>query len=329
MNRRGLLVGASLAPLALSGVAMPVAEAATAPAGEFDTFLHGLRAQAVHHGIPGAIADAALHGLKPNQDVIHKDQHQPEFTLTWAQYRDRVVTATRIKDGRQKHAGVTSTLASIRRRFRVDSAPIMGIWGIETDFGAYQGNFQVIEALATLAWFRSSHYFANEAIAAMRIAARGEAPLHRLLGSWAGAMGQPQFMPSVYLTTAVSFGQGGRPNIWTDVADSLASIANYLHKAGWHPGQPSSEKVLISKHFNASLAGRDHHMTLAHWERLGVRRLPGAPRLSGATEASLLLPDGVNGDAYLAFANFHVIRRYNASDLYALAVGDLGRRILA
>lgn len=329
MNRRGLLAGAALLPIGLVVSVSTPAEAADASKSHFAAFLHGLRAHALRAGVPASIADAALHGLAPNQDVIRKDQHQPEFTLTWAQYSARVVTANRIKDGRQKHGARGATLAAIDRRFGVGAAPIMGIWGIETDFGAYQGDFRVIEALATLAWFRSSHYFANEAIAAMRIAARGDAPLDRLRGSWAGAMGQPQFMPSVYLSTAVSFAGGGRPNIWTDAGDSLASIANYLHKAGWRQGLPSSERVLIPSGFDAARAGREHHLPLAQWRRLGVRRLPGAAHLPGTTEASLLLPDGPKGSAYLAYANFHAIRRYNPSDLYALAVGELGRRILA
>lgn len=317
MHRRALI---ATLPLAIAFA--PIAQAA-----DFDTFLAGLRGRAEGAGIPSAIAARALAGLSPNARVIHLDSHQPEFTLTWAQYSARVVTAARVREGRTKIAGVGALLATIRRRYGVPAGPIMGIWGIETGFGAIQGDFQVIGSLATLAWFRHSTYFANEAIAAMRIAARGDAPLGQLIGSWAGAMGQPQFMPSVYLTTAVSFSGQGRPDIWNSTPDSLASIANYLRKARWVPGLPSSEPVLIPPGFDASLAGRDRPLPLYRWQAMGVHRLADAAALPSSTQASLLLPDGPTGSAYLAFANFDAIRRYNPSDLYALAVGELGRLI--
>ena len=311
----------------IAALPLAVAFARPARAADFGAFLTRLHARARAAGIPLSIADQALTGLTPNARVIHLDSHQPEFTLTWAQYSARVVTATRVTAGHGKADVMRPVLEAVRRRFGVSAQPIMGIWGIETDFGAIQGDFQVIDSLATLAWFRNSPYFANEAIAAMKIAARGDAPLPRLIGSWAGAMGQPQFMPSVYLTTAVNFSGRGTPNIWTSVPDSLASIANYLHKARWVPGLPSSEPVLIPPGFDAALAGRDHRLPLARWQAMGVHRFANAASLPSATEASLLLPDGPTGAAYLAYANFEAIRRYNPSDLYALAVGELGRLI--
>ncbi|MDD2878606.1 MAG: lytic murein transglycosylase [Acidiphilium sp.] len=319
MKRRNLIASIPLA----------VAFARPAQAADFSGFLTGLGSRARQQGVPDSIIDQALGGLTPNAQVIHLDGHQPEFTLTWAQYSARVVTPARIKDGHAKQAQLRPIFADIRQRFGVAAAPIMGIWGIETDFGVIQGDFQVIDSLATLAWFRNSTFFANEAIAAMKIAARGDAPLPRLIGSWAGAMGQPQFMPSVYLTTAINFSGRGTPNIWTSVPDTMASIANYLHKARWVPGLPSSEPVLIPSGFNAALAGRDHHLPLARWQAMGLHRFANAAPLPPATEASLLLPDGPTGAAYLVYANFTAIRRYNPSDLYALAVGELGRLIAA
>jgi membrane-bound lytic murein transglycosylase B len=319
MKRRTLVAAAPLA----------VAFAGSAQAADFSGFLANLGARARRQGVPGSIVDQALGSLTPNAHVIHLDGHQPEFTLTWAQYSARTVTAARIRDGHIKRQQLSAVFAGIRERFGVSAQPIMGIWGIETDFGVIQGDYQVIDSLATLAWFRNSTYFANEAIAAMKIAARGDAPLSRLIGSWAGAMGQPQFMPSVYLSTAVNYSGRGTPNIWSDVPDTMASIANYLHKARWVPGLPSSEPVLIPPGFDASLAGRQHRLPLARWRSLGVRRLAGAERLAPDTEAALLLPDGPTGAAYLVYANFDAIRRYNPSDLYALAVSQLGRLIAA
>lgn len=317
MKRRALI---TTLPLAMTF-------AGRAEASDFAEFLSRLRGRAVHEGIPASIADAALPGFSPNSRVIHLDSHQPEFTLTWAQYRERVVKQARIREGRTKLTGLREIFGTLRRRFGVPAAPIMGIWGIETDFGAIQGDFGVIESLATLAWFRNSHYFANEVIAAMKISARGDAPLTQLIGSWAGAMGQPQFMPSIYLSTAVSFTGNSRPDIWNSVPDTLASIANYLHKSHWVPGLPSSEPILIPGGFDTSLAGREHRLPLSRWRAMGVHRLANARALPASTEASVLLPDGPQGAAYLVYANFEAIRRYNPSDLYALAVGDLGHQI--
>jgi membrane-bound lytic murein transglycosylase B len=323
MQRRTLIATLPLAA-PLVATALPRAFAA-----DFGAFLASLRDRALRQGVPPRIADAALMGLSPNAQVMKLDQHQPEFTLTWAQYSARVVNAKRISEGKAKFATIRDILANVTRRYGVAAAPILGIWGIETNYGGFQGDFQVIDALATLAYFRTSAYFGGEAISAMKIAANGDAPLPNLIGSWAGAMGQPQFMPSVYLSTAVSYSGTGRPDIWNSDADALASIGNYLRKAGWVPGLPSSETVLIPSSFNTFLAGRDRRMPLGRWTAMGVRRLANARPLPPSTEASLLLPDGPPGAAYLVYANFNAIRRYNPSDLYSLAVGELGRTILA
>ncbi|OYV39594.1 MAG: hypothetical protein B7Z81_03105 [Acidocella sp. 20-61-6] len=200
---------------------------------------------------------------------------------------------------------------------------------METNYGKTQGDFGVIDALTTLAWHRNSHYFAGEAIDAMRIIAKGQAPADRLIGSYAGAMGQPQFMPSVYLSTAIAFSGDGRPDIWDSSADTLASMANYLVKAGWKPGLPSSEPVLVRGGIDVSATGRAHMHTLGYWLERGVQRLPGAHDLPRDTVAGLLLPDGAGGQAFLIFENFHAIRHYNPSDFYALAVGALGRMVLS
>jgi membrane-bound lytic murein transglycosylase B len=220
-------------------------------------------------------------------------------------------------------------LAAVTSRFGVGAIPLLGIWGIETNYGTTQGDFNVIDALTTLAWDRNSRFFAGQVIDAMRIVANGDAPGQNLIGSYAGAMGQPQFMPSVYLSTAISFSGSGQPDIWGSDADTLASMGNYLAKAGWRSGQPSSEPVLCPSSINAALTGRENVQTLGYWLAQGVQRLPGALTLPGSMPAALLLPDGAGGQAFLVYENFSVIRRYNASDYYALAVGALGRMILS
>jgi membrane-bound lytic murein transglycosylase B len=301
---------------------------ASAAAGDFGNFLARLRARALARGIPQAVVDETTASLVPNTDVLELDRHQPEFTLTWAQYSSRVLNAGRIGQGRTKAQSSSSLLAAITSQFGIDTGPLLGIWGIETNYGTSQGNFDVIDALVTLAWDRNSSFFAGEAISAMRIVANGQAPATKLIGSYAGAMGQPQFMPSVYLSTAVSFTGSSQPDIWASDADSLASMANYLAKAGWQPGQPSSEAVLLSGAIDVSETGRENVRTIGYWLSRGVQRLPGAPDLPVQTPAALLLPDGAGGQVFLIFPNFRVIRRYNPSDFYALAVGALGRIIL-
>jgi membrane-bound lytic murein transglycosylase B len=319
MNRRSLLLTATAASLA----------PAAAQASDFATFLARLQARAAAAGIPQDVIDETTANLVPNADVIKFDHHQAEFTMTWAKFSSRVLNAARVSEGRDKYAGAQSLLAAITSRFGVPAGPLMGIWGVETNYGATQGDFGVIDALTTLAWNRNSSYFGGEVIAAMRIVARGYAPVDRLLGSFAGAMGQPQFMPSVYLSTAISFSGSGQPDIWTNDADSVASIANYLAKSGWQPGLPSSEPVLAPRDVDLSLTGTANTRNIGFWTANGVERLPGAADLPDDTPAALLLPDGKGGQAFLIYANFHAIRKYNPSDFYALCVGALGRMVVS
>jgi membrane-bound lytic murein transglycosylase B len=319
MKKRALIASMSAVPF-LPGIAR---------AGDFGSFLAALQARAAAAGIPQTIIAQTTAGLTPNADVLRLDKHQPEFTLTWAQYSSRVLSAARVAQGQAQAAQAANLLAAITSRFGVPSGPLLGIWGIETNYGATQGNFGVIDALATLAWDRASRYFAGEAISAMQIIANGEAPAPKLIGSYAGAMGQPQFMPSVYLSTAISFTGNGHPDIWSSAADSLASMANYLAKAGWQPGLPSSEPVLAPVYIDVAMTGRDNVRSIGYWTSRGVQRLPGAPVLGNETPAALLLPDGKGGQAFFIYPNFRVIRRYNPSDYYALAVGALGRMALS
>jgi membrane-bound lytic murein transglycosylase B len=300
-----------------------------AQAGDFGSFVAALQARAAADGIPESVILQTTSGLVPNADVIKFDHHQPEFTMTWAHFSARVLNAARVKEGRDKYAANFNLLAAVTSRFGVPAGPLMGIWGVETNYGATQGDFGVIDALTTLAWDRNSSYFGGEVIAAMRIVAAGDAPVEKLLGSYAGAMGQPQFMPSVYLSTAISFAGTGQPDIWSNDADSVASIANYLLRAGWQPGMPSSEPVLAPPGLDLAMTGRENIRTIGFWEGYGVQRLPGGADLPATTPAALLLPDGAGGQAFLVYANFHAIRKYNPSDFYALCVGALGRMIVA
>jgi membrane-bound lytic murein transglycosylase B len=319
MNRRALLASLPAATL------LP----RLAQASDFATFLAGLQARAAAAGIPESVIQQTTANLVPNADVLRLDQHQPEFSETWATYSSHVLNANRVAQGRAKAATSRNLLAAVTSRFGVDAGPMLGIWGIETNYGTTQGDFDVIDALTTLAWYRQSRFFAGEVIAAMRIVANGDAPAANLIGSYAGAMGQPQFMPSVYLSTAISFAGSGTPDIWNSDADTIASMANYLDKAGWQPDEPSSEPVLAPSYIDLYETGRENVRTIGYWRSRGVERLPDAPVMSNNTPCALLLPDGAGGEAFLIYRNFAVIRRYNASDYYALAVGALGRMALS
>jgi len=218
----------------------------------------------------------------------------------------------------------------VRERFGVDPGVITGIWGLESNFGAGMGDFHVVEALATLAWEgRRASFFRGELLAALRILDHGDVTPGRMLGSYAGAMGQPQFMPSSYLSYAVDFEGHGRRDIWTSRPDVFGSIANYLARSGWRAGESWGQPVALGAGLERAAGGRDDRRPVGEWLRLGVRPADGRPLARPDVPAALVQPDGAGGEAFLVYANFGAIRRYNPSDFYALAVGLLGDRFTA
>jgi membrane-bound lytic murein transglycosylase B len=228
----------------LAGLAQAGALLAARPAraDNFSGFVAGVRAEARRQGVSDATLGAAFAGVDLNQHILELFNHQPEFTLTWAEYRTKVVNETRIAAGRNAYAQNRALLAAVQGRYGVDPGVILGIWGLESNFGATMGSFRVVEALATLGY--ATHrggYFRGELLAALRILESGDVAARRMLGSYAGAMGQPQFMPSSYLRLAVDFDGDGRRDIWDDRADTLGSIGNYLAHSGWHGGEPGGK----------------------------------------------------------------------------------------
>jgi membrane-bound lytic murein transglycosylase B len=291
----------------------------------FASFLAGVRAEARRAGIAALTLERALAGVSPNAHVLELDRHQPEFTLTWPEYRARIISDERIAEGRAAARENARLLAAITARFGVEPGPVLAIWGLESNFGAHTGNYRVVEALATLAWDgRRASYFRPELIDSLRILDHGDVAPGRMTGSWAGAMGQPQFMPSSYLRYAVDFDGDGRRDIWASRADSLASIANYLARSGWRRGEPWGEPVRVPANIDPSYAGREGRRSVGEWVQLGMVRADGRPLARRDVSGALLLPDGPGGEAFLVGANFAAIRRYNPSDFYALAVGMLG-----
>jgi len=307
-------------------LAVPAATLAVpAQAASFDTFLAGVRADARKAGISGRTLDAAFAGVSPNQMVIERDRRQAEFTMTWQRYRTLVITDQRIQEGRKAFAANRDLLRRVADRFNVSPKVIAGIWGLESSFGAIQGDFRVVEATATLAWEgRRASFFRGELMAALRILEQGNVTPARMLGSWAGAMGQPQFMPTSFLTYAADFDGDGKRDIWTNRGDVFASVANYLARSGWRGDESWGQPVILPPRLDGASLGRDNRKPLSEWQRMGVQPLEGVWNAPPTMSSAIVVPSGGEGAAFVVHQNFMAIRRYNPSDFYALAVGTLG-----
>ena len=311
------MFGGCLTALSVSGVAARARAQASFPA-----FVQGVQNEARRMGISPATLDRAFANVRPNDRVLELDRKQPEFTLTWAQYRARIITEKRMTEGRANYAREMPTLERIWQRFRVDPRICVGIWGLETSYGAITGGFNVIEALSTLAWEgRRAAFFRSQLMDALRILERGDIQVSQMTGSYAGAMGQPQFMPNSYNRLAIDFDGDGRRDIWNSRADALGSIANYLSRSGWRADEPWGQPVVVPPGFVGG--GRDNRRSLGEWQSAGVRRQDGQPFTRTDVPGAVVMPDGAGGDAFMVYANFNAIRRYNPSDFYALGVGLL------
>ena len=306
-----------------SAAAFPLASA-RAQEQSFSRLVESVMAEARRAGIRDATLQAAFAGVTPNSHVIELDRNQPEFNLTWPEYRAKVLPDTRLQAARQNYARERGLLADVERRFAVDPAVVIGIWGIESNFGSNKGNYRLVEALSTLAWEgRRASYFRKELINALRILDSGDVGPSRLTGGWAGAMGQPQFMPSSYLTYAVDFDGDGRRDIWDSKPDVFGSIANYMTRSGWRGGEPSAQPVRVPPALDTG--SRDVKRSLGTWMEMGVRRDDGSPFSRPDVQGALIIPTGIGpGEGFMVYPNFNAIRRYNPSDFYALAVSLLG-----
>lgn len=342
-NRRALLAAPFLlaAPPAF-GQALPTPPRPAAPPAHpaprppreksaFERFLDGVAEEARRGGVSPATLQTAFAGLQPNARVLELDKRQPEFTLTWDQYRDRVLPPQRLANGRQQFQQNRLLLEAIAGQYRVAPGLPVAIWGLETNFGGNTGGFGTIESLATLAYEgRRAEFFRRELMAALRILHAGHVPFSHMRGSWAGAMGQPQFMPTSFERFAVDFDGDGHRNIWDSRADALASIASYLARngAGWRWGEPWAREVVLPAGFDLEITGREKRRPMQEWLDLGVRAADGQPL--PALEAAILPPDGpASTQVFAVFANFNAIRRYNPSNFYALAVGLLADAVSA
>ncbi|MBV9154475.1 MAG: lytic murein transglycosylase [Alphaproteobacteria bacterium] len=311
-----MLAAAPLLALPLGGGMAMAAES------DFNSFLAGLRRDALAQGVRPGTVDLAFRYIQYLRHVIELDQHQPDHVLTFAEFIGKVVNPQRIEDARGHLAENWTLLQRVQQRFGVQPRFIVALWGVESDFGKTQGSYSVPAALATLAYEgRRGPMFRGELITALRILDQGHIRPENMLGSWAGAMGQCQFMPSTFLSYAVDFDGDGRRDIWNDRADVLGSIANYLARLGWRGNESWGREVAVPANFDTRYTGLENRRPIADWMRLGVRSL-GAP-LTGreAAEASLVLPDGLGGRALLVFDNFRATMRWNKSVKFAAAVG--------
>ena len=287
-----------------------------------------LRADAVSRGISGATVDRAFQNFTPLKRVVELDRRQPEFTLTFTQYLNRVVPQRRGQKGRQKLAENRQLLTQIGKKYGVQPRFIVALWGIETDFGRIDGGFSVIQSLATLAMDgRRSRFFRGQLIRALRILDQGHITLDRMRGSWAGAMGHFQFMPSSFENFAVDHDGDGKRDIWRNKRDAFASAANYLSRSGWRDDQTWGRRVTIPFGFDDKLLGLKIRKNMADWKSLGVRRSDGTDLPSRNLEGSLVKVKGPKPTVFLTYSNYRTILRWNRSTFFAVAVGTLADKI--
>ncbi|WP_434558770.1 lytic murein transglycosylase [Pseudomonas sp. Z5-35] len=300
-----------------------------APTQTFAEWQAGFRKEALAAGIRADLFDRAFIGVSPDMSVIKADRSQPEFTRPVWEYLDGALSPLRIRKGQALIQQQAQILQSIEQRYGVDREALVAVWGMESNFGQFQGNKSVINSLATLAYEGRRPGFAHaQLIAALQILQQGDISPEKMLGSWAGAMGQTQFIPTTYNTHAVDFDGDGRRDIWGSATDALASTAHYLQSSGWQRGQPWGFEVDLAEGFDYTLADGTIRKPVSEWIRLGVSEygsLPIAPE-NKPLSASLLLPAGHRGPAFLIFDNFRAILKYNNSSSYALAVGLLSQR---
>jgi lytic murein transglycosylase len=261
--------------------------------------------------------------VTPDPRVLATTRRQPEYGRPFGDYLNSIASKSRIATGARKAAEWETTLAAVERQFGVESSIVLGLWGIESSYGGLKSPWDVVRSLATLAHARfRAPYFRNELLVVLKLLQDGEVARADLRGSWAGAMGQPQFMPSSFLNYAVDFSGDGRRDIWDTVPDVLGSMANYLRKHGWQPGVPWGFEVVVPVGFDH----RRSRATFDEWRKLGLSRADGRA-IPDAGSAILFFPSGAGGPAFLVTRNFEAIKTYNNSDVYAVAVGHLADRI--
>lgn len=309
--------------------ALPLSVFATAEAEPFAAWLQALRLEAKAKGISEPTLQTALKDVQPIERVIELDRKQPEFTQTFLNYLNTRVTPERIARGREMLNKHRALLAQEYKKYRVPPRYLVAFWGLETNFGSYLGSFPVVKALVTLAYDeRRSDFFRKELLDALRILDQGHVSIEDMKGSWAGALGNLQFLPSTFLKYSVDANGDGKKDVWHTPADVIYSGGNYLQGLGWQPKQLWGREVRLPKQFDWQQARLEIKKPVAEWAALGVRRANGTPLPSAKLEGAIVLPQGSEGPAFLVYDNFEVILRWNRSISYAIAVGYLADRMI-
>jgi lytic murein transglycosylase len=311
-----------------SGHPLMTTEAILAAAGNFGACLEGLWPDAAKRGVTRATFDTYTNGLTPDLRIMDLMDTQPEFTKAFWDYLDLLVSENRIKRGREILAQYRPVFDAVEKAYGVDRHAVTAIWGIESNFGTSGGDRSVVRSTATLACVgRRQAYFRDEFLAALEILNRGDINPDRLKGSWAGAFGPTQFMPTSFKRFAVDFDGDGRRDVVDSIPDLIASTANNLKLDGWIAGQTWGYEVALPQGFNYLMADGAKAMPIKEWEKLGVARVNGKPYPRPTDRAYLFLPAGANGPAFLMLNNFRVLMKYNPAEAYALAIGHLGDRL--
>ncbi|NMG63560.1 lytic murein transglycosylase [Azoarcus indigens] len=320
-------MNAKILSLALAAACLPFSTPAAA-ADEFSECLARLRGEAPAKGVTAATFDTATAALQPDMAVIGLLDAQPEFVTPIWDYLAALVDEERVADGRAMLAQWQAVLARVEAEYGVDPATVVAVWGVESNYGRNFGSRSLLTSLSTLSCFgRRQPYFRGEFFATMKIMQDEHMAPERLVGSWAGAFGHTQFMPSTYLRLAVDFDGDGRRDLVDSVPDALASTANYLRKSNWQPGQGWGFEVKLPAGLDTSGAGRRNKKPMSEWAARGLRQVDGSALPAGATPAGLLLPAGPQGPAFLVTRNFDAIYSYNAAESYALAIAHLSDRL--
>jgi membrane-bound lytic murein transglycosylase B len=298
------------------------------PNAGFDAWVAEFRAHAVARGISDGTLSTAFRGAGFLPDVIDRDRNQTEFKRSLEDYLAIAASDERATLGRAEYRRNAAVLSAIERRYGVEPHVVAAVWGLESYFGTRRGDVPVISAISTLAYDgRRGEFFEGQLMAALRILQNGDISADRMTGSWAGAMGHTQFIPTSYLEYAVDFTGDGRRDIWSDdPSDALASTAAYLSRSGWTRGLPWGMEVRLPGGFNAGLLGRGKGKSAASWTDIGVTEAAGG-RLPGNASGSIIAPAGLGGPAFLLTSNFNTILRYNNAENYALGVGHLSDRL--
>jgi membrane-bound lytic murein transglycosylase B len=296
--------------------------------GDFQDCLQTIRGEALKQGVPAATIDASFRGLTPDSKVVELDSRQPEFSLTYGRYMANAITADRVVKGQQKLQQWRGLLGDLEREYGVASQYLVAFWGVETNYGSFMGDFSALRSVATLACMtKRRDFFSNETVQALRILASNHMTTQQMKGSWAGAMGNMQFMPSTFTRWAVDRDGNGRIDIWSSLPDAFASAANYLRGVGFKPGLPAAEEVSLPQNFPLDQADSTVEKPVRAWAAMGVKRAGGAALPANDEPSSIILPAGWRGPAFILYPNFKAVMNWNRSTLYALSVAMLAQQI--